>query len=413
MIAKNMPLNFGRLHIATASFFMALSGLYILWLGSAPPACAQGAATGGTAVPGRPLPAGMKAPRSVTGCRDRGRAHGCQRLRFRHFKTHIVETTGNGVAIFDFDNDGLPDVFLVSAGRLEKDAPQPRHFLYHNLGGLKFEDITAKAGIKQSGWGQGVCVGDIDNHGYPDLLITHWGQNVLYRNLGNGTFRDETRERGLLSPAPRWSTGCAFIDFNRDGFLDLVVVHYVDFDLAHTPHPGQSSQCQWKGKPVMCGPRGLPPETLSFYQNDGHGRFLDLSEQVHISGPRNYYGFTALTGDFDNDGWPDIFVACDSTANLYYHNAGGKLFEEMGVRAGLAYNEDGREQAGMGAAAADFDGDGLLDILTTNFADDTHTMYRNQGKHTFEADTIGSGSQRTPNSGVGNGILTPKRRAAT
>jgi len=306
-------------------------------------------------------------------------------------KQYIVEATGNGVAIFDFDNDGLPDIFLVNSGTLGTGAVHPKHFLYHNLGGLKFEDVTDKAGIKPPGWGQGVCVGDIDNHGYPDLFITQWGQNVLYRNLGNGTFKDETKERGLLSPKPRWSTGCAFLDFNRDGFLDLVVVHYVDFDLTHTPHPGQTSQCQWKGKPVMCGPRGLPPETLSFYQNDGHGNFIDVSDQVHISGPRNYYGFTALTGDFDNDGWPDIFVACDSTANLYYHNLGGKTFEEIGVRAGLAYNEDGREQAGMGAAAADFDGDGLLDIFKTNFADDTHTMYKNQGGNNFEDDTIGSG----------------------
>jgi hypothetical protein len=214
---------------------------------------------------------------------------------------------------------------------------------------------------------------------------------VFYRNLGNGTFREETKERGLISPKPRWSTGCAFLDFNRDGFLDLVLVHYVDFDLAHTPRPGQTSQCQWKGKPVMCGPRGLPPETLSFYQNDGHGHFTDVSDQVHISGPKNYYGFTALTGDFDDDGWPDIFVACDSTASLYYHNQGGKTFEEIGVRAGLAYNEDGREQAGMGATAGDFDGDGHLDIFKTNFADDTHTMYRNQGGNNFEDDTIGSG----------------------
>jgi hypothetical protein len=306
-------------------------------------------------------------------------------------KQYIVETTGNGVAILDYDNDGLPDIFLVNAGRLEKGAAQPKHFLYRNLGGLKFEDVTDQAGIRPTGWGQGVCIGDVDNHGYPDLFITEWGQNVLYRNLGDGTFKDETKERGLLSAKPRWSTGCAFIDFNRDGFLDLVVVHYIDFDLAHTPHPGETSQCQWKGKPVMCGPRGLSPETLSFYQNDGHGHFLDVSHEVHISGPRNYYGFTALTGDFDNDGWPDIFVTCDSTANLYYHNVGGKSFQEIGVAAGVAYNEDGREQAGMGTAAADFDGDGWLDIFKSNFADDTHTMYKNLGRNNFSDDTIGSG----------------------
>ena len=366
--------------------------LIIFALSSIQPAHAQGVATGGAAVPARPLPAGMKAP--AVEYRDIANQAGLVGVNISGSETskrYIVETTGNGVAIFDFDNDGLPDIFLVNSGTLDKGAVQPKHYLYHNLGGLKFEDVTDKAGIKLTGWGQGVCVGDIDNHGYPDLFITQWGQNVLYRNLGNGTFKDETKERGLLSPKPHWSTGCAFLDFNRDGFLDLVVVHYVDFDLAHTPHPGQTSQCQWKGKPVMCGPRGLPAETLSFYQNDGHGNFTDVSAQVHISGPRNYYGFTALTGDFDNDGWPDIFVACDSTASLYYHNLGGKRFEEIGVRAGLAYNEDGREQAGMGAAAADFDGDGLLDIFKTNFADDTHTMYRNQGSNNFEDDTIGSG----------------------
>jgi enediyne biosynthesis protein E4 len=352
----------------------------------------QGVATGGTAVPARPLPPGMKPP--VVDYRDVASKAGLVGINVSGRETskqYIVETTGNGVAIFDYDNDGLPDIFLVNAGRLEKGAVQPKHFLYHNLGGLRFEDVTDKAGITLTGWGQGVCVGDIDNHGYPDLFITQWGQNVLYRNLRNGTFQDETRERGLLSPTPRWSTGCAFIDFNRDGFLDLVVVHYIEFDPAHTPHPGETSQCQWKGKPVMCGPRGLPPETLSFYQNDGHGHFTDVSEQVHISGPRNYYGFTALTGDFDNDGWPDIFVTCDSTANLYYHNVGGKTFEEIGVRAGVAYNEDGREQAGMGTAAADFDDDGLLDIFKTNFADDTHTLYRNLGRNNFDDDTIGSG----------------------
>lgn len=179
--------------------------------------------------------------------------------------------------------------------------------------------------------------------------------------------------------------------FNRDGFLDLVVVHHVDFDIVHTPHRGETSQCQWKGRPVMYGPRGLPPETVSFYQNDGRGRFTDVSDEVHVSVPKNYYGFAALTGDFDNDGWPDIFVACDSTANLYYHNLSGKRFEEIGLRAGLAYNEDGREQGGMGATAGDFDGDGRLDIFKTNFADDTHTMYENGGGNNFEDDTIGSG----------------------
>jgi len=353
---------------------------------------AQGVATGGTAVPARPLPAGTKAP--VVDFRDVASSSGLTGVNvsgLESTKGYIVETTGNGVAIFDYDGDGLPDLFFVNAGRLEKDAKQPSHYLYHNLGGLKFEDVTAQAGITRTGWGQGVCVGDVDNHGYPDLFVTQWGQNVLYRNVGDGTFRNETRERGLLQPSDRWSTGCAFLDFNRDGYLDLVVVHYVNFDIEHTPHPGELTQCQWKGRPVMCGPRGLPPETVSFYENDGHGHFRDVSDKVHITVPKSYYGFTAVTADFDNDGYPDIFIACDSTASLYYHNLQGKGFEEMGVRAGLAYNEDGREQAGMGATAGDFDGDGLLDVFKTNFADDTHTLYRNRGHNNFEDDTIGSG----------------------
>lgn len=392
MIAKNMYVGTRRSRERTSIKFFFLFAWIVIAFGSVDSADAQGVATGGRAAPARPLPPGITPP--VVDYRDIAAQAGLVGVNVSGSETskhYIVETTGNGVAIFDYDNDGFPDIFLVNAGLLDKGAAQPRPFLYHNLGGLKFEDVTEKAGIRQAGWGQGVCVGDVDNHGYPDLFVTQWGQNVLYRNLGNGTFKDETKERGLLSPKPRWSSGCAFIDFNRDGFLDLVVVHYIDFDIAHTPHPGETSECQWKGKPVMCGPRGLPPETLSFYQNDGHGHFTDVSDQVHIAGPKNYYGFTALTGDFDNDGWPDIFVTCDSTANLYYHNVNGKMFEEIGVRAGLAYNEDGREQAGMGTAAADFDGDGLLDIFKTNFADDTHTMYKNTGRNNFDDDTIGSG----------------------
>lgn len=384
MISRR-PRESGRTIHATILTLVAL-----IVLGNGKIACAQGVATGGTAVPARPLPPGMKAPTvsyedfasqaGLTGVEVSGAAQG---------KQYIVESTGTGVAIVDYDNDGLPDIFLVNGGRLD-DGPQPRPFLYHNLGGLKFEDATEKAGITSTGWGQGVCAGDIDNDGNTDLFVTQWGQNILYRNQGKGRFRDETKERGLLAPK-RWSTGCAFVDFNRDGFLDLVVVHYVDFDLAHTPRPGDKAQCQWKGLPVLCGPRGLPPETVSLYENDGHGHFSDVSDRVHITGPKDYYGFTALTGDFDADGWPDIYIACDSTANLYYHNLGGKTFEEIGVRSGLAYNEDGREQAGMGVSAADIHGYGLLDIFKTNFADDTHTLYRNHGNNSFEDETIHSG----------------------
>jgi hypothetical protein len=366
---------------------------YLLSAGLSVPVCAQGVATGnGVAAPARPLPPGMKPP--VVRYEDIAAQAGLTATMISgadRAKQFIVESTGTGVAIFDYDNDGLPDIFLVNAGRLDGKGPAPTHHLYHNLGGLKFEDVTEKAGIAHTGWGQGVCAGDIDNDGNTDLFVTQWGQNVLYHNQGNGTFHDETKERGLASPQDRWSTGCAFVDYNRDGFLDLVVVHYVDFDVAHTPRPGDKTQCRWKGLPVLCGPRGLPGETVSLYENDGHGHFTDVSDKLHIAGPKEYYGFTALVSDFDNDGWPDIYVACDSTASLYYHNLGGKGFEEIGVQAGVAYNEDGREQAGMGVTAADVESNGMLDIFKTNFADDTHTFYRNQGKNNFSDATIETG----------------------
>jgi enediyne biosynthesis protein E4 len=248
MIAKNMFVGARRLRKASPTNIVLVASVCILvTLGLVHLAAGQGVATGGTAVPARPLPLGIKPP--VVDYRDIAAQAGLSGVNVsgpEAQKQYIVETTGNGVAIFDYDNDGLPDIFLVNAGRLDKSAPQPRHFLYHNLGGLKFEDVTEKAGIGQTGWGQGVCVGDVDNHGYPDLFITQWGQNVFYRNLGNGTFKDETKDRGLFSPKPRWSTGCAFIDFKRDGYLDLVVVHYIDFDLAHTPHPGGTSESSGK-----------------------------------------------------------------------------------------------------------------------------------------------------------------------
>jgi enediyne biosynthesis protein E4 len=385
----------GDKHLGTkvSTCRMALvCAIAILSLDANRTAQAQGVATGGTAVPARPLPPGIKAP--VVRYEDVAARAGLVGLNVsgaNRGKQYIVETTGTGVAIFDYDNDGLPDIFLVNADRLDETAPKPTHFLYHNLGGLKFEDVTQKAGLAHAGWGQGVCVGDIDNDGNADLFVTQWGQNLLYRNLGHGVFRDETKARGLLQPKPRWSTGCAFFDFNRDGYQDLVVVHYVDFDIKQTPRPGDKAQCQWKGMSVLCGPRGLPAETISLYQNDGHGNFTDVSDQTHITGPKSCYGFTPLISDFDNDGWPDIYVSCDSTPNLYYHNLAGKSFEQIGAQAGIAYNEDGREQAGMGVTAGDFDRDGLLDIFKTNFADDTHTLYRNLGANNFDDATIASG----------------------
>jgi hypothetical protein len=353
----------------------------------------MGVATGnGVPAPARPLPPGMKAP--VVRYEDLAAKAGLTGVNVsgaEKAKQYIVETTGNGVAIFDYDNDGLPDVFLVNGDRFDKNLPAPTPYLYRNLGGLKFEDVTAKAGLAHTGWGQGVCAGDFDNDGNTDLFVTQWGQNLLYRNRGDGTFQEEARARGLATPEGRWSTGCAFLDFNRDGFLDLVVVHYIALDLSKTPKPGDKSSCRWKGLAVICGPRGLPGETVSLYENDGHGHFTDVSDAMHITTAKNYYGFTPLVADFDNDGWPDIYVACDSTASLYYHNLAGKKFEESAIVDGVAYNEDGREQAGMGVTAADYSHDGRLDIFKTNFADDTDILYRNHNSGEFTDETVTSG----------------------
>jgi hypothetical protein len=306
-------------------------------------------------------------------------------------QTYIVENTGTGVAIFDYDNDGLPDIFLLQGDRLHNSGPPLTPHLYHNMGGLHFEDVTAKAGIGHLGWSQGVCAGDADNDGHVDLFIGQWGHNVFLHNMGNGTFRDETKERGLDRPESRWSTGCAFIDYDRDGFLDLVVANYVDFKAQETPAPRTKSGCSWKGMPVPCGPRGLKGETMTLYHNDGHGHFTDVSKQAGVEMPREYYGFTVLTGDFDNDGWPDFYVTCDSTPSLFFHNKHDGTFEETGLVSGLAVNEDGREQAGMGATAADYDGDGRLDIFKTNFSSDTNTLYRNLGNGTFDDVTSAAG----------------------
>lgn len=346
-------------------------------------ALSQMVSTGATDQPVRPLPPGMKAP--VVDFRDVAPQAGLNAVVVSGEldQTFVVENTGTGVAVFDYDNDGLPDIFLVQGDRLHPGPTPLTPHLYHNLGGLRFEDVTEKAGIGHLGWGQGVCAGDVDNDGYVDLFIGQWGHNVFLHNQGNGTFRDETRERGLYRPESRWSTGCAFIDYDRDGYLDLVVANYIDFNAQETPRPRTSSGCNWKGIPVPCGPRGLKGETMTLYHNDGHGHFTDVTKQAGVETAREYYGFTVLTGDFDNDGWSDFFVTCDSTPSLYFHNKRNGTFEETGLLTGVAFNEDGREQAGMGATAADYNGDGSLDIFKTNFSSDTNTLYRNLGDGTF------------------------------
>ena len=294
-------------------------------------------------------------------------------------KDYILETTGNGVAIFDYDSDGRNDVFIANGTRLHarEESADSLPQLYHNDGNGHFHNVAAEAGFKRVGWAQGVCVGDYDNDGHPDLLVTYYGHNVLYRNRGDGTFEDVTLKAHLPTTGVRYGSGCSFVDYDRDGYLDLFVANYVDLDLATTPHPGSGEFCVWKGIPVMCGPRGLPLAHNLLYHNNRDGTFTDVSEQAGILKPGGRYSLGVVAADFDNDGWPDIYVACDMTPSLLFHNLRNGTFEERGAEAGVAFNYDGALQAGMGVAVADYDGDGLLDIAKTNFSGDLTSLYHN------------------------------------
>jgi len=293
-------------------------------------------------------------------------------------KDYILETTGNGAAIFDYDNDGRNDVFIANGTRLDgsaKGAALPQ--LYHNEGNGRFKNVGAQAGFSREGWAQGVCAGDYDNDGFTDLLVTYYGHNVLYRNKGNGAFEDVTEKAKLPVTGIRYGSGCGFLDYDRDGFLDFFVSNYVDLDLSKTPRPGDGDYCQWKGIPVMCGPRGLPLAHNALYHNNRDGTFTDVSEAAGILKPGGRYSLGVVSADFDNDGWPDLYVACDMTRSLLFHNLRNGTFEERGVEAGVALNYDGDLQAGMGIAVADYDGDGFLDIAKTNFSGDLTSLYHN------------------------------------
>jgi enediyne biosynthesis protein E4 len=310
-------------------------------------------------------------------------------------KRWIIETTGCGIAFFDYDHDGWLDIFQVNGTKLEgfPKGKEPTNHLYHNNRDGTFTDVTEKAGLARSGWGQGVCVGDYDNDGLDDLFVTYWGQNALYHNNGDGTFTDMTEKAGLLEhgPRPRWNTGCCFVDYDKDGRLDLFVANYVDFDLKETPAAGSGQYCWWKGIPVMCGPRGLPGGKNLLYHNNGDGTFTEVTEKAGILKTSGTYAFTPLAGDYDNDGWPDIYVSCDSTPAILYKNNHDGTFTDVAVISGSAYNEDGQEQAGMGTTAGDYNCDGWLDIFKTNFSDDTSTLYRNNRDGTFTDVTFAAG----------------------
>lgn len=309
-----------------------------------------------------------------------------------HKNKYLLETTGCGVAFYDYDNDGWLDIFLVNGWRLEgfPAGSEPTSHLFHNNRDGTFTDVTAKAGVAHSGWGQGVCVGDYDNDGWEDLFVTYYGKNVLYHNNGDGTFTDVSVKAGVAGKGTRWNTGCAFLDYDRDGRLDLFVANYIDMDLATAPVP-ESGPCLYKGVLVACGPPGLQGGKNILYHNNGDGTFSDLSEAAGIFRANGTYGLGVLTADFDNDGWPDIYVANDSTASALYHNKKNGTFEDIAVEAGCALSPDGKPQAGMGVSAADYDLDGNLDLLKTNFAGDTPSLYHNLGGGNFDDATFTAG----------------------
>jgi enediyne biosynthesis protein E4 len=299
-------------------------------------------------------------------------------------KKYILEATGCGCAFIDYDNDGWVDIFLLSGTRLDGDPPGATNRLYKNNRDGTFTDVTEKAGLTAVGWASGVCVGDYNNDGFEDIFCTYFGQNRLYRNNRDGTFTDATKAAGLWNEQPRWGAGCSFLDYNRDGYLDLFVSNYVRFSFEHAPVPGENVNCNWKGVPVECGPRGLPTGKHSLYRNNGDGTFTDVSQEAGIASATGCYGMTVVAADLDEDGWPDIFVACDSTPSLLFMNNHNGTFREEGVLRGVALSDDGMEQAGMGVGVGDYDLDGHLDLFKTHFAEDANGLYHNDGKGNFD-----------------------------
>ncbi len=332
-------------------------------------------------------------------------------------KNYIFETTSGGVAIFDYDGDGLPDIYLINGSTvaaMEGKEKPPRAALYHNLGNWKFEDVTDKAGVANERWGQGVAVGDYDNDGHPDIYVTNFGISRLYHNNGDGTFSDVAEKLGVARKG--WSTGASWGDYDGDGRLDLFVPGYAEIDLNNLPpspseagKPGGVGQnfCQFRGVPVMCGPRGLPGEGDTLYHQKSDGTFEDASVKAGVNDPQKYYGFSSAFVHVDDDKLLDLIVVNDSTPKQLYINKGDGTFEEVGYPSGVALNENGREQAGMGLAIGDYDHDGRVDFQITNFSDDSNVLYHNDGDGNFTDVTfqVGLGEMTIPFLGWGTSFL--------
>jgi enediyne biosynthesis protein E4 len=308
-------------------------------------------------------------------------------------KRFIIETNGAGAAFLDYDNDGWVDALVLNGTRLQEGARADQTFpagkaplsrLYRNNRDGTFNDVTARSGLEATGWASGVCAGDYDNDGWLDFFVTYYGQNVLYRNRGDGGFENVTARAGLPAGGTRWGSGCTFVDYDRDGRVDLFVANYLRFDLGAAAEVGQGPNCLWKGIPVNCGPRGLPTDTNLLFHNEGNGAFADVSAKSAVAKVTGRYSMTATAADLDGDGWIDIYVACDSTASILYRNNHDGTFTDIAVESGVAYSENGTQQAGMGLAVGDYNSDGLLDLFKTHFADDIPALYRNLGKGLFE-----------------------------
>jgi hypothetical protein len=354
---------------------------------------AAGAAAGTLLISGRDLTARSPDPLPFTFAsvaREAG-LNGVTVYGGRERNRYLLETTGSGIALIDVDRDGWLDVFQVNGTTLDGFPPDkaPTAYLYRNRRDGTFEDATDRLGLRQSGWGQAACVGDYDADGRDDLLVTYWGQNRLFRNRPDGTFDDTTARAGLVTPR-RWGAGCAFLDYDRDGHLDLFVANYIDLDLEATPGP-ESGLCRYKGLPVACGPPGLPGGTNLLYRNRGDGTFEDVSARSAITRAKGTYGLGVTTLDFDDDGWVDLYVANDSKPSTLYRNNRDGTFADIAIEAGCAFSQDGRAQAGMGIAVGDVDRDGTMDIFRTNFAGDTSTLYANSGHGQCEDRTFAAG----------------------